>query len=756
MSLSKLTAESFREHGRPLRIAIDFAIWQFQNQAARGGSNPAIRTLFYRLVRLLATPVQPIFVFDGPHKPTFKRNKRSTRGGAVAATQAQAKQLIRLFGFAVHDAPGEAEAECALLQTRGVVDAVLSEDVDTIMFGCTRTIRNWSSEGRSNTPTHVSLYDNQSLEKIGLDRAGMILVALMSGGDYLPDGIPGCGVKTAYEAAKAGFGRTVCRLQPSNADAVQEWRESLIHELRTNENGFFRTKHKALSIPEDFPNLEVLRYYTHPVVSPSSKLEVVKSKLDRRQELHLQDLREFTRETFDWDYRIGAIKFIRVLGQALLMRKLLLQPADDSLSLKVSGRRAHFSTDGESELRLSFVPAEVVPIDLSEEVEQAVSRDALALNTEEEDVELPPDNSQSTDVVDTTTEPTLIWVLEDVLRKVAPLKVSEWEDARRAKGAKKSSKKSSSKVSKEVDSQRGALDKYVRLTKVPPSASGSVETKATTESKRLRKGMSIPASTPPVPSSTPPSPSSSKLPTLPSLNGRDQPPDELWTSASSQRTPSRTSNAAIIISSSPARATSPSLPPSPRPGTPPTSSEKEPCSLSASHTEEIRDGRHKGVPKILKTVGGQAASSQSSPRATRYKQTSIEMFTQRKAPSSTQAKETPRPGLPVYIDLDNLDSETASPPSSPVHHKANKSKSPGKREKDSSSSGRDVSPTPVTRKKLFIPRTSDIGYFKEVEVDADERDEALTREAKRLESKGLSRSVVRTSEVYCMDLTQDD
>jgi hypothetical protein len=36
VSLSKLASENFRETQRPLRIAVDFAIWQFQAQAARG------------------------------------------------------------------------------------------------------------------------------------------------------------------------------------------------------------------------------------------------------------------------------------------------------------------------------------------------------------------------------------------------------------------------------------------------------------------------------------------------------------------------------------------------------------------------------------------------------------------------------------------------------------------------------------------------------------------------------------------------
>ncbi|TIC96861.1 Flap endonuclease GEN-like protein 1 [Colletotrichum higginsianum] len=242
ISLAKLAVEKLESSGRPLRIAIDIAIWQFQAQAARGGTNPAIRTLFYRLVRLLSLGIHPIFVFDGPHKPAFKRNKRSGRGDGVAT--AMAKRVTRLFGFPVHDAPGEAEAECALLQQKGIVDAVLSEDVDTIMFGCTRTLRNWTAEGTrgSKTPTHVSLYDVNALLSTGtgLDREGMVLVALMSGGDYLPEGVPGCGVKLACEAAKAGFGKSLCRLKIDDDIQFEEWRAKLRHELRTNESGFFR------------------------------------------------------------------------------------------------------------------------------------------------------------------------------------------------------------------------------------------------------------------------------------------------------------------------------------------------------------------------------------------------------------------------------------------------------------------------------------------------------------------------------------
>jgi Holliday junction resolvase YEN1 len=45
VSLLKLAAESLEKKGRPLRIAIDIAIWQFQNQAAQGISHKSISRL---------------------------------------------------------------------------------------------------------------------------------------------------------------------------------------------------------------------------------------------------------------------------------------------------------------------------------------------------------------------------------------------------------------------------------------------------------------------------------------------------------------------------------------------------------------------------------------------------------------------------------------------------------------------------------------------------------------------------------------
>ena len=488
VSLCKLAIDHLEQTGRPLRIAIDFAIWSYQAQAARGGANPAVRTLFYRLVRLLSLSIVPILVFDGPNKPVFKRNKRS-RGPGDRVSVAMAKRMVKLFGFHIHDAPGEAEAECALLQQQGVVDAVLSEDVDTIMFGCTLTLRNWSSEGTrtAKTPTHVSVYDVRQLGQgeTGLDREGMVLVALMSGGDYIPEGVPGCGVKVACEAAKAGFGKRLCRIKRSDQDALRKWRGDLMRELRTNESKFFRTKHKALTIPDEFPSMEVLRYYTHPVVSQVETVEGLERELRSRREVDIAGLRAFTAETFDWVCKIGAVKFIRVLAPGLLNQALMdlsnrqlesddpdvRECVEGNLVRSINSRRTHFSTDGTPELRISYIPNDVVDVDLNAEEDEVAStygRSGLALNSDDEADEQIGDAETGPKKIFDPLQPDLVWVPETVAKLGVPLAVEDWEGKQRAKHLAKGARKAPAKKPRKKASDMptgGALDQYVESTK---------------------------------------------------------------------------------------------------------------------------------------------------------------------------------------------------------------------------------------------------------------------------------------------------
>lgn len=492
-----------------------------------------------------------------------------------------AKRLIRLFGFATHDAPGEAEAECALLEQQGIVDAVLSEDVDTIMFGCRRTLRNWSSEGTkgSKTPTHVSMYDAAAVAAgaSGLDREGMVLVALMSGGDYLPEGVPGCGVKVACEAAKAGFGRDLCRIKRADRDALAAWKARMLHELRTNESGFFRTKHRALDIPESFPNMEVLGYYTHPVVSRQTTVDRLRREFPPARGVDAVGLREFAGETFDWAFRNGAVKLIRVLAPSLLVQRFLDRSASadsqhDDLVLKqkqeeklvkaISSKRAHFSTDATPELRVSFIPADIVKLDLGAEPEEEAEgfgRNGIALNSDdefdEEAAELGDEQPKagSKKPFD-PLQSDLAWIPEMLAKLGVPLTVEDWEGKQRMKEHRVAAKATRKTKTRATDMPVGALDKYVKVTKSVTMFKDPIGVGPGPSSPSISSQCRLPA---PRGRSKQLTKSSATQPSRPATHVNP------WTlasatSSSSQAPKSGANNEPIIISSSPVGPASPS------------------------------------------------------------------------------------------------------------------------------------------------------------------------------------------------------
>ncbi|KAL2042561.1 hypothetical protein N7G274_005055 [Stereocaulon virgatum] len=489
-ALSKLAVEQIEKTGRPLRIAIDISIWQYQIQSAQGGKNPALRTLYYRLLKLLTLSINPLFVFDGPNKPPFKRG-HVIASNAACLPNLLTKELLKRFGFPYHTAPGEAEAECALLQKEGLVDAVLSDDVDTLMFGCSMTLRNWTAEGvrGKRSPTHVNVYNAENTKNTtGLDNEGMILVALMSGGDYIPAGVSGCGMRIACEAAKAGFGHELCQLLRDDADGFKAWRRRLEHELRTNESKLFRQRHKTINLPDDFPDMKVLSYYTNPVVSSPGKVSRLRGEIDWIQEVNVPELRVFVAEAFDWQYLAGAKKFVRGLAPALLGYQLIQrsssnthddelkeakQSAEGKLVKVICGRRTHWNTDGTPELRVAYIPADIVGLNIDAEEKgdfqaytDGISGDEQAALGGEDDRgrSRSPAKTKGPSTYD-PTEIEKVWILETYVKLGLPLLVETWEEQMRNPKKFATRKAREKKAMTKAGMRSGAMDEFVKTTK---------------------------------------------------------------------------------------------------------------------------------------------------------------------------------------------------------------------------------------------------------------------------------------------------
>ncbi|KAH9852283.1 PIN domain-like protein [Lenzites betulinus] len=176
--------------------------------------------------------IQPYLVFDGGPLPAKqateserkqRREENLSRANALAAqgkhTQAReyyvkcvdvtpqmAYQLIKALraeGFPYVVAPYEADAQLAYLERTGVVDGIITEDSDLLVFGCKKVL--FKLDTAASTVTCISRSDFASvastsaggLSLLGWSDAQFRTMAILSGCDYLPS-IPGIGLKTAW------------------------------------------------------------------------------------------------------------------------------------------------------------------------------------------------------------------------------------------------------------------------------------------------------------------------------------------------------------------------------------------------------------------------------------------------------------------------------------------------------------------------------------------------------------------------------
>ena len=397
-----------------------------------------------------------------------------------------AKELLKHFGFPYLTAPGEAEAECALLQREGIVDAVMSEDVDTLMFGCGMSMRDWSGEGKSKVPTHVNVYSAESIQReYGLDRDGMVLIALMSGGDYDTVGIPGCGPKVACQAAKAGFGKDLCELARDDTIGLKQWRERLNYELCTNESNYFQRKNKAMRVPDTFPDKKVFSYYARPVISSAEKIADLRSSIQWDSPIDVHNLRLFVADAFEWHYLEGAFKFIRGLAPALLCQRLRQRAGVSAKTLELQAEeeqkyvksicdrpRTHFDTGGIKEIRVIYIPTEVTGLNLEKEesghyagvADSDTEAEATPPIGEKETQSTSPAKKRGPSNYDPTI-PDKIWIPETILKLGIPLMVENWEaDMRNPK--KFATRKVREKTAMAPGGmKKGAMDAFLKIKK---------------------------------------------------------------------------------------------------------------------------------------------------------------------------------------------------------------------------------------------------------------------------------------------------
>ncbi|KAK0456847.1 PIN domain-like protein [Armillaria borealis] len=185
------------------RLGIDASILVHAAHGIKNSSheNAGLLSLLRTCGCLFTMPIIPVFVFDGDQRPKGKRGQNVRKN--TTTWEIELQQLLDVFAFEWRQAPAEAEAELASMSKAGVIDAVLSEDSDALIFGAKCVLR---IEHKDKSAFDVNVYDSQSC---GLTSDDMVFIALLAKGDCGP-GLPGCSAKTTLELSRAGVTPPAC------------------------------------------------------------------------------------------------------------------------------------------------------------------------------------------------------------------------------------------------------------------------------------------------------------------------------------------------------------------------------------------------------------------------------------------------------------------------------------------------------------------------------------------------------------------
>jgi XPG I-region len=259
-------------------------------------ANPIEKNILFYALQILNLGIEVHFVFDG--------GKRLSNGGKLYPGHDPPSQLFRdtltNIGLPWHQAPAEAEAECAKMETEGVVDGVWSEDGDALAFGCKTLIMfqpkvvssTENGEDVRKSKTHFKIYklDNLKSQHPGMDREGFILHAILNGQPKDVGELYDLGSQDVLNAAESGLGKSLC--------AASTTQENMKQWATTDFARYLKDTRRNLDIPPDFPKWEHVQDYLNPVVSAPA----VFSKLPQAQNpfWNEKDLFTFLVDKFQW------------------------------------------------------------------------------------------------------------------------------------------------------------------------------------------------------------------------------------------------------------------------------------------------------------------------------------------------------------------------------------------------------------------------------------------------------------------------
>lgn len=174
--------------------------------------------------------VIPYLIFDGDYLPSkastekdrSKHRDQSRKAGlellnagktsqahlefqkAVDVTPEMARQLIddlKQNGVKYVVAPYEADAQMVYLETKGIIDGIISEDSDLLVFGAKCLLTKLDQYGNCVQINRADFCAVKEISLTGWSDADFRRMSILSGCDYLAS-IQGMGLKTAYRLVR--------------------------------------------------------------------------------------------------------------------------------------------------------------------------------------------------------------------------------------------------------------------------------------------------------------------------------------------------------------------------------------------------------------------------------------------------------------------------------------------------------------------------------------------------------------------------
>lgn len=230
-----------------MRVSIDAynIIYQFLSSIRQPDGTPLmdrsnrvtshLSGLFYRTINMIEVGIKPVYVFDGKpsalknrtleaRKLVREKNREDLRIALEEGNEERArslssrinyitgeivgesKELLRYMGVPVVQAPSEGEAQASVMSKASLVDGVVSQDYDCLLFGARRVFRNLAQMGKRKlpgkniyvnvTPEYIDLEENLGI--LGINREQLIHIGIMVGTDF-NSGLPRTGAKSALK-----------------------------------------------------------------------------------------------------------------------------------------------------------------------------------------------------------------------------------------------------------------------------------------------------------------------------------------------------------------------------------------------------------------------------------------------------------------------------------------------------------------------------------------------------------------------------